>query len=423
MCRCVTWTVCPCPARQGQTRRGGGWEATGLESPHQQPFKRLLPHGESLPTATHALRPARHAWRRRTRRLLVLVALAILGALAWSLWSDRPAPAATESVQPGGGIAAQAAAPADPAPAVTGDRAPPDSAPPKMDSGGNVSVPQERPKWQTYQVREGDTLGEIAAHFGLQLWTLEAANNLQRDELLPVGQELTIPAVDGVLHRVQAGDTMWDIAALHGVDVERVVGANADVEPGGLPLDYLVLVPGGRPLVRPALLASRGGAGGTLARSQPSPASAEGNAAAPSAGAAPPAAAPGDNTVPMQWPLRGEITDGFGWRVHPVYGTPSFHEGIDIAADEGTPIRAAAGGTVTRASTYGGWGLTVELNHGGGLVTRYSHASSLLVTTGDRVETGQEIARVGNTGVSTGPHLDFGVYVDGKPQDPLDWLP
>jgi murein DD-endopeptidase MepM/ murein hydrolase activator NlpD len=146
-----------------------------------------------------------------------------------------------------------------------------------------------------------------------------------------------------------------------------------------------------------------------------------------SAGPALPAPAlPGpDRPAPgrLAWPVPGRITSGFGPRTHPLHGDRGMHSGVDIAAARGTPIVAAADGLVTIAGPSGGYGLMVEVDHGGGLSTRYAHASELLVRPGDSVRQGQPLALVGSTGASTGPHLHFEVRVDGQAQDPLRWFP
>lgn len=117
-------------------------------------------------------------------------------------------------------------------------------------------------------------------------------------------------------------------------------------------------------------------------------------------------------------PVEGQITSGYGWRMHPIYGSYEFHAGIDIAASYGTPIRAAARGTVCFAGRYGGYGLCVIVEHGNGIQTLYGHCSQLLVTEGTQVEAGDIIALVGSTGVSTGPHLHFEVRQNGIAVDP-----
>ncbi len=112
------------------------------------------------------------------------------------------------------------------------------------------------------------------------------------------------------------------------------------------------------------------------------------------------------------------VTSPFGWRKHPISGRHTLHEGLDFAAPRGTPILAAAAGVVTEARYITGYGKMVEINHGQGVTTRYAHASSILVKLGDLVEQGQMIARVGSSGISSGPHLHFEVRVADHPLDP-----
>jgi len=116
------------------------------------------------------------------------------------------------------------------------------------------------------------------------------------------------------------------------------------------------------------------------------------------------------------------LSSSFGWRRHPVSGRRSMHEGLDFAAPHGTAIYAASGGVVTVASTQSGYGKTIEIEHGNGLMTRYAHASSIDVQVGDLVEKGQLIGKVGSTGRSTGPHLHFEVRMAGHPLDPRLFL-
>jgi murein DD-endopeptidase MepM/ murein hydrolase activator NlpD len=116
------------------------------------------------------------------------------------------------------------------------------------------------------------------------------------------------------------------------------------------------------------------------------------------------------------WPVLGPVTSPFGWR----WGR--MHEGIDIAASTGTPIRAAAAGTVIYAGWLGGYGNLTVIDHGGGVATAYGHQSGFAAGNGAYVAQGQVIGYVGNTGHSTGPHLHFEVRVNGVPQDPLGYL-
>jgi murein DD-endopeptidase MepM/ murein hydrolase activator NlpD len=115
-------------------------------------------------------------------------------------------------------------------------------------------------------------------------------------------------------------------------------------------------------------------------------------------------------------------TSNFGYRIDPFSGHQTFHEGVDFAAETGTPINAAASGKVIYADFHPAYGKSVEIDHGNGLVTRYAHGSELLVKEGDLVVRGQRISRVGSTGRSTGPHLHFEVRLNGVAQNPGRFL-
>ena len=129
------------------------------------------------------------------------------------------------------------------------------------------------------------------------------------------------------------------------------------------------------------------------------------------------------NVVNYQMPVRGRISSEFGNRFHPIDKRIKFHAGIDIAAPVGTPIATAASGTVKFAGWNKGYGNMVIIEHPDGRQTRYGHASRLFVQTGDQVTAGQQIAAVGSTGKSTGPHLHFEMREDGEAVNPLRFLP
>lgn len=129
-------------------------------------------------------------------------------------------------------------------------------------------------------------------------------------------------------------------------------------------------------------------------------------------------------SIPNQWPVAGEITSPYGWRKSPFGGRgQSFHDGIDIANNVGTEIMAAADGKVIFSGYQAVYGRTVIIDHGYGFNSKYSHNSALLVEEGDRVKKGDVIAKLGNTGRSTGPHLHFTVTKWGVTLDPLIYLP
>jgi murein DD-endopeptidase MepM/ murein hydrolase activator NlpD len=127
--------------------------------------------------------------------------------------------------------------------------------------------------------------------------------------------------------------------------------------------------------------------------------------------------------TPMQWPVAGEISSAFGERKNPMGPGDDFHPGVDIAADEGTPIAAAAAGRVISAGPDGGYGNLIVVDDGNGMTTRYGHCSQIFARVGDLVGPGQTIGAVGSTGHSTGPHLHFEVRVNDEPVDPTQFLP
>ncbi len=129
-------------------------------------------------------------------------------------------------------------------------------------------------------------------------------------------------------------------------------------------------------------------------------------------------------TVPLRKPLRGELqmTSTFGYRTDPFLGRPALHSGVDLREDWGEPVHATAAGVVVVAGRSGGYGNMVELDHGGGLSTRYGHLSAISVTPGQQVAPGAVLGRVGSTGRSTGPHLHYEVRIDGEPVDPSRFL-
>lgn len=122
------------------------------------------------------------------------------------------------------------------------------------------------------------------------------------------------------------------------------------------------------------------------------------------------------------WPCSGVITSYFGARNTGIRGASTYHEAIDIANSYGTPIYASDGGTVIYAGWMGGYGYLVKIDHGNGYVTYYGHNSSLLVSVGEHVHKGQQVARMGSTGVSSGNHCDFRIQLNGTFLNPLNYL-
>jgi murein DD-endopeptidase MepM/ murein hydrolase activator NlpD len=127
--------------------------------------------------------------------------------------------------------------------------------------------------------------------------------------------------------------------------------------------------------------------------------------------------------TPSIMPTTGWLTSAFSrMRSHPILHVARAHEGLDVTAPMGTPIEAPAKGVVIQAGWEAGYGNTVTIDHGYGIVTKFAHASRILIRVGARVDRGDRIALVGNSGLSTGPHLHYEVHVNGRPVDPRRYI-
>jgi len=124
----------------------------------------------------------------------------------------------------------------------------------------------------------------------------------------------------------------------------------------------------------------------------------------------------------LLWPANGSVTSGYGYRIHPIFGTRTLHAGIDIGAAYGSSVWAADAGTVSYVGVMSGYGNVVIVDHGGGLATTYNHLSAFSVSSGESVGRGQQVGAIGCTGYCTGPHLHFEVRVNGTPVDPMPYL-
>lgn len=220
------------------------------------------------------------------------------------------------------------------------------------------------------------------------------------------------PAPAPATHRVVAGDTLWAIARSAGVGVEALAAANHLSETSILPLGLVLMLP-------PAGASSPGRSGVVRAATS-------GRAPVPARTAAasvrPAQAQSAAGHLALLWPSGGVVTSRFGWRVHPIFGRPEFHTGMDIATRYGSNVVAARGGVVCFVGWKSGYGRIIVLQHDGGIETSYSHLSAALVNPGQHVAQGQVIGRVGNSGWSTGPHLFFEVRRNGVPVDPARYL-
>jgi murein DD-endopeptidase MepM/ murein hydrolase activator NlpD len=215
----------------------------------------------------------------------------------------------------------------------------------------------------------------------------------------------------GVVHEVKKGQTLWRIARAYGVELQELAEANDITDPAQIAVGQKLFVPGAQLLleVPPAPSLVGGGDGA------PPPEGAGRGVARPEEPEPP--APKIERSARFAWPLKGVLYSRFGVRD----GVP--HDGIDIAAPEGTEVRAAAPGTVVYAGDRSGYGKLLIVDHADGFVTVYAHNRDNLAGEGDRVGTGQVIARVGRTGNATGPHLHFEVREGARPRNPTFYLP
>ncbi|MFZ5646396.1 MAG: peptidoglycan DD-metalloendopeptidase family protein [Bacillota bacterium] len=249
---------------------------------------------------------------------------------------------------------------------------------PYLSAGKNTGDLENRQVTEGYVVVKGDTLMAIAGRFGISAADLAGANGLRDANLIREGQVLMVPA-RGV-HTVVPGENLSIIALKNGVSVREISEAN------GLKNEDFLMA--GQKLVIPGKQRSGGALmSASAARSLP--------------------------VGEVEWPVVGWVSSPFGMR------DGKHHDGVDIAADHGTPIKAAMSGRVVFAGPRGSYGLAVILDHGDGLCTLYAHSSKILVTEGEWVNKGQVIALVGNTGRSFGPHLHMEMMINGVPYDPM----
>jgi murein DD-endopeptidase MepM/ murein hydrolase activator NlpD len=255
---------------------------------------------------------------------------------------------------------------------------------------------------RTYRVRAGDTLTGIAAKFHVSMMTVWWANDLKNKDDLKIGETLTIPPVNGLVVTVRASDTLQSLAARYHADPADIIDVNQLTDPI-LVVGQTLTIPGARSAQIPT----------------PKPTPAPKPVSHPSSGggsARPPTTYTGGR---LSWPVPGGYISQY---FH--YG----HWALDIAAPMGTPVLAAAGGTVIFAGwKNNGGGYQVWIAHGSNLYTTYNHMSSISVGRGQSVARGQRVGRVGMTGDATGPHCHFEVWIGpiwngGVRVNPLNYL-
>lgn len=277
----------------------------------------------------------------------------------------------------------------------------------------------ERDTVQQYAIQEGDTLSTIAQKFGLNLSSLLWANDLTLTSVLQPGETLTIPPTDGVLYTVESGDTLNAIANKYNAEGDKIMEFNKLASADDLNIGEELMLPGAeKPSSQPSRQTPSSSSvnriftqpGSSSSGSSSSNGSSSGNSGStPSRASGSAAASAGSWIWPTDWRV---ITQYYGWR----------HTGIDVDGDYSTDSYAAADGVVIYSGWRSGYGITVEIDHGNGYVTRYAHHSKNYVGVGDVVSAGQAIAQTGTTGRSTGTHLHFEVIKNGSFQNPLDYV-
>jgi murein DD-endopeptidase MepM/ murein hydrolase activator NlpD len=236
--------------------------------------------------------------------------------------------------------------------------------------------------WGSYTVKGGDTVSGIAAEHHISMDAIIASNGIGNVKRLREGETLRIPNMDGIPYTVKKGDSIVRISTAMGVPAEAILDAN-DIQDDTIAQGTVLFIPGAR-MKREELKMAMG-----------------------------------DIFI---YPVRGRLTSPFGWRNDPISGVRRHHSAIDLAAPLGTPIKAAQDGKVSVVGLNATYGRFVILEHGGGYQTMYAHMSVVSVKQGAFVTQGFKIGEVGSTGYSTGPHLHFAVYKNGRPLNPLEFI-
>lgn len=252
-------------------------------------------------------------------------------------------------------------------------------------SGADAALFTEPVTFQNYKVVAGDTISGIAKRFGLSnISTLISINNIENVRFLGAGQKLKIPSLDGIIYTVKAGDSLQSIVDKNKIKMETLLDVN-ELTSEDLSVGQELFLPGvglDSATLRNAM--------GELFK------------------------------LPIKAKFRW--SSPYGKRIDPIKGVESSHTGTDMACPTGTPIYAAMSGTVTYTGTSNVFGKYVIIDHGNGYQTLYAHMSKILSSKGQFVTQSTKIGLVGSTGYSTGPHLHFTVYKNGKLVDPMSVL-
>ncbi len=229
---------------------------------------------------------------------------------------------------------------------------------------------------KVHKVRSGETLWDIAHKHDLNIDSLIGANNISNMNSIKPGQEFKILPVKGIIYRVSPGESVGSIARKFEIKEETIMKDNNIEDASGLKIDQKLILRGAKPEFSYQDRLDQ----------------------------------------KFMYPINTRITSYYG----PRWGR--IHEGLDFAAPMGSPIRAVSSGRVVYSGWATGYGYVVIIEHQKGLRTLYAHNSKLLVNVRESVGKGEVISRSGNTGNSTGPHLHFEVQVNGRPENPLNYI-
>jgi murein DD-endopeptidase MepM/ murein hydrolase activator NlpD len=236
--------------------------------------------------------------------------------------------------------------------------------------------------WESYTVQKGDSLSKIAARFSISMDAVVASNNISSAKLLRAGDVLRIPNMNGIPYTVKQGDSLSKISKSMGVPLEVILDAN-DIQSENIQPKTVIFIPGAKMRSEDLKLVL-----GEL----------------------------------FIYPIRGRLTSPFGWRNDPISGARRYHAALDLAASTGTPVKAAMDGRISTVGLNSVYGKYIIITHSGGYQTMYAHLNATSVTQGSYAAQGAKIGEVGSTGYSTGPHLHFALYKNGRAINPLDLL-
>ena len=233
--------------------------------------------------------------------------------------------------------------------------------------------------FSSYTLEKGDIIGNIAISTGLNEDTLISVNDIKNTRLMQIGQVIRIPNQDGVYYTFKTGDTLETVAEKYNTTAHNIKTVN-ELFSDNIALNTSLFIPGAK-----MDWVNRQEINGDL----------------------------------FIWPYSGYITSSYGYRTSPFDGaTRQFHSGLDIGGPIGAPVKAAMAGRVSQVGYDNSFGNYVVISHHSGYRTLYAHMSAVRVKAGAYVGTGQRIGDVGNTGLTTGPHLHFTVYKNGVTVNP-----